>query len=185
MMRHFLLAPIAANPTFMSQYGPLVVALVALLGVLVTLAVNVRRDQVRYRNEREDSYRHDQRTAIAAIAVAGHNFRRECAALINFDQWHARRQSADVATGALLNELTVAKLLVYGASLQEALDGVFKAWDTVCEAVDNLESVRFSPEAERQEAVESLEDSLREFDRLSDILHTVTLNTLKPTVVKI
>lgn len=169
----------------MSQYGPLVAALVALLGVLVTLAINVRRDQVRYRYEREDSYRHDQRTAIAATVVAGHNFRRECAALINFDQWHARRKSADMATGALLNELTVAKLLVHDASLQEALDGVFKAWDTVCEAVDGLERIRFSHEAERQEAVESLEDSLREFDRQSDILHTVTLEALKPTIVKI
>lgn len=178
------MASTAATPTFISQYGPLIAALIALFGALLTLAINVRRDKIRYQTEREDDYRHDQRTAIASIVVAGHNFRRECAALVNLDQWNVRRKSADIATAALLNELTVAKLLVYDASLQEALDGVFNAWDKVCEAVDKLERVRFSHERKQEEAIESLEDSLREFDGQSDILHTVTLRTLKPTIVK-
>jgi hypothetical protein len=159
-------------------------ALVALLGVLVTLLVNVRRDHARYRSEREDDYTRDQRAAIAAIVVAGHNFRRECTALINADQWRTHRESADAAMAALLNELTIAKLLVYDPALQEALDGVFKAWDTVCEAVDKLEAAHLSREVTRDEAIESLKDSLHEFDRHADILHTMTLKALKPTVVK-
>jgi hypothetical protein len=184
MMTNSLLASSVAKPAFIYQYGPLLAALVALSGVLVTLIVNVRRDRIRYRNEREDNYRHDQRNAIAAIVVAGHGFRRECASLVDFDQWQARREAADTAMAGLLNELTVAKLLVHDISLQGALDGVFKAWDVVCEAVDKLEIARVGEKAARGEAVESLEDSLREFDQQSNILHSVTLKTLKPTIVK-
>jgi len=178
-MINFELAAAAATPTFISQYGPLIAALIVLSGALVTLIVNVKR----YRSEREDDYRRDQRAVIAAIVVAGHNFRRECAALVNVDQWHSHREAADAAMATLLNELTVARLLVHDTALQEALDGVFKAWDAVCEAVDRLETERSDRES-ANDAVESLMDSLHEFDRQADILHTVTLKTLKPTVVK-
>ena len=177
------LASTAANPTFISQYGPLIAALIALSGALATLIVNVNRDQGRYRSEREDNYRREQRVAIAAIVVAGHNFRRECTALVNVDQWHSHRESADIAMAALLNELTVAKLLVQDTSLQEALDGVFKAWDAVCEAVDKLETERLASESV-DDAVGLLMDSLHAFDHQADILHTLTLIKLRPTVVK-
>lgn len=183
-MENLLLASSPANQDIISRYGPLLAALVALSGVLVTLIVNVRRDRVRYRNEREDDYRRDQRNAVAAIVVAGHGFRRECASLVDFDQWQSRRESADAATTGLLNELTVAKLLVHDTSLQGALDGVFKAWDTVCEAVDKLEFARLEGVAVREEAVGFLEDSLREFDQHANVLHSVTLKALKPTIVK-
>ena len=72
----------------------------------------------------------------------------------------------------LLNELTVAKLLVHDATLQEALDGVFKAWDAVSEAVDGLEVEHLNRHSTEDEAVERLMESLREFDNQSDILHT-------------
>jgi hypothetical protein len=183
-VRHLILAAATANPTFVSQYGPLIAALIALSGVLITLLINVRRDQERYRSEREDAYRRDQRSAIAAIAVAGHNFRRECTALLNDDEWHAHRESADTATATLLNELTVAKLLVYDADLQEGLDGVFDAWDGVCAAINRLEVERLNRKSARDDAVKSLNDKLEEFDNQSDFLHTITLKRLRPTVVK-
>lgn len=183
-MRHLTLAAATANPTFISQYVPLIAALIALSGVLITLIVNLRHNQERYQSEREDAYRRDQRTAIAAIAVAGHNFRRECTALANDDEWHSHRESADAATAALLNELTVAKLLVYDADLQEALDGVFDAWDGVCAAINRLEAERLNRKSARDDAVKFLNDSLKEFDSQSDSLHTITLKRLRPTVVK-
>jgi hypothetical protein len=94
------------------------------------------------------------------------------------------RESADAATAALLNELTVAKLLVYDADLQEALDGVFDAWDGVCAAINRLEAERLNRKSARDDAVKFLNDSLKEFDSQSDSLHTITLKRLRPTVVK-
>lgn len=180
---YFAIGTTTTNPTFVSQYGPLLAALVALFGVLVTLIVNVRRDHDRYRKERDDDYRRDQRAAIASIVVAGHNFRRECTALLNSDQWYDHRESADAATAALLNELTVAKLLVYDNNLQDALDGVFKAWDDVCESVDRLEGERLNRATDPRNAVASLSESLRHFDHEADALHTITLKKLRPSVV--
>jgi hypothetical protein len=181
---YFAIGTSATNPTFFSQYGPLIAALVALFGVFVTLSVNVKRDRDRYREEREDDYRREQRAAIASIVVAGHNFRRECTALLDADQWYAHRDSADAATAALLNDLTVAKLLIYDNDLQEALDSVFRAWDAVCESVERLEGDRLDQVAAPDSSLTSLTESLHQFDRQADILHTITLKKLRPSVVE-
>jgi hypothetical protein len=178
-------ATMASSPTFASQYGPLIAALIALLGVIVSLTVNGRRDQDRYVNEREDVYRRDQRAAIASIAVAGHNFRRECAALVGADQWEIHREAANVAMATLLNELTVAKLLIYDEDLQAALDSVFKAWDAVCSAVDKLEDEHLGHGSSEADSARILTSKLNDFDTYSDVLHTITLEKLKPTVVKV
>jgi hypothetical protein len=197
----------ATNPTLMSQYGPLLAAGVALIGVLITLFITGRRDQARYRSQREDDearyrsqreddearyrsqredeYRRDQRITIADIAVSGQDFRRECGALVNRDaHWREHRDSAEAAMAGLLNKLTVAKLLVHDLILQGALDGLYTAWEAVAAAVDSVDNT-LSQKLDRQEAVESLEQTLLRFDSEADALYTVALKRLKPTVVDI
>lgn len=42
----------AAGPSVLSQYGPLIAALIALSGAMVTLFVSMKRDDTRYREQR-------------------------------------------------------------------------------------------------------------------------------------
>lgn len=173
----------AVSPTFMSQYGPLLAALVALCGVLVTLAVNGWRDQVRYRSQREDEYRRDQRDAIAAVAVAGHKFRKECAALV--EHGSQIRRSHDVLESArmtLLNELTVARLLIQDPFLRNGLDGVNKAWTALSDAVDMKEQAFLNRELCGQ-ADECLLEALSKFDSATKILYSAAMGSLMPTIV--
>lgn len=181
---HTAAAP-AANSAFISQYGPLLAALVALFGVLITLAVNVRRDQARYRSQREDEYRRDQRNAIAAIAVAGHNFRKECAALVDHDNQIRRgRDLVDPAKMTLLNELTVARLLIQDPILRCGLDEMNSAWTALADALDKKEEAFLNREL-RSEADESMMEALRKFDAATKILYTAAMRRLKPTVAGI
>lgn len=182
-MIYFAQSSSASNPTFISQYGPLIAALVALVGVLITLIVNVRKDQERYRIQREDDYRHDQRTAIAAVAVAGHNVLRECGALETSDNWNDQRAATDDAMAALLNELTVTRLLIHDETLQKLLDSVFNAWDAIDRAMGDIKDSLFN-QLSRQNAVESLREALDKYDIAASKLYTVALDKLKPTVVE-
>lgn len=181
---HFALATPAASPTFMSQYGPLIAALVALFGVLITLTVNVRSNQTRYREQREDDYRRDQRTAVAAIAVAEHNFLRECGALVDLDNWPDHHDSADAAMAALLNELTVTRLLFHDPTLQGCLDDVYTMWDSVSKAMDALEDAFLNYQQNWQKAAASLQETLDGFHVATSELYTAALDKLKPTVVE-
>ena len=182
-MMYLALAALA-NPTFISQYGPLIAALVVLSGALTTLIVNVTRDRERYRSQREDDYRRDQRIAIAAIAVAGHNFRRECGAIVDLDSWSHHRRLADAAMATLLNELTVARLLIHDLTLQGALDSVNDAWKATADALDEVEDAILNQIPPRQ-AFESLVEGLRKFDAGANVLYTAALEKLKPTVVQV
>jgi hypothetical protein len=194
-MIYLAAASSSANPSFISQYGPLLAAAVALLGVLVGLHVNGKRDikryqnqrrddEARYRSQREDDYLREQRIAIADIAVAGQDFRRECGMLVSRDQWREHRDPAEAATAALLSKLTVAKLLIHDLVLQGALDGLFTAWESVGESMDEVNNAFFNQQTGKQEAVESLEAALLRFDAEADILYTAALKRLKPTVVE-
>lgn len=181
-----VLAAAEAQPTFVSQYGPLIAALIALIGVLVTLTVNVKRDQARYRSQREDDYRRDQRSAIAAVAVGVHNLCTECellADLDNLSHWRQRRDSVYAAKTGLLNELTVAGLLIYNPTLQGALDDVLLAWEAVSNALDEIENACLNPNGAGRAAFDHLEEVLPQLGAAADVLHTTTLGQLMPSVV--
>ena len=172
----------ASNPTLMTQYGPLAAALVALLGVLITLAINGRRDHRRYRNQREDEYRRDQRDTVAAIAVAGHNFRKECVALVGYDMQIRRvRDLIEPARLTLLNDLTVARLLIQNPILQGGLDEVNSALNSLDDALDKKEEA-FANRDLGKEADEALLEALRKFDAATKILYTGAMRELKPTI---
>jgi hypothetical protein len=172
----------ATSPTFISQYGPLMAALVALTGVLLTLAINVKRDHARYRSQREDEYRRDQRNAIAAIAIAGHKFRRECAVLVDRDSSMRRsRDLVDPAMMSLLNELTVARLLIQDPVIRGGLDEVNNAWIALADALDKKEEALVNRGLHAQ-ADELLLEALRKFDAATKILYTATMQKLRPTI---
>jgi hypothetical protein len=176
-------APTPASPTFISQYGPLLAALVALCGVLITLTVSGWRDGVRYRSQREDEYRKDQRDAIAAVAVAGHKFRKECVAVVGSDNLIRHNFDPDLESArlSLLNELTVARLLIQDPVIRAGLDGVYQAWKALSDALD-MKKEAFTNRALRGSADDLLEKAFDKFDSETAILYTAAMGILMPTV---
>ena len=136
----------AAGSSVLSQYGPLIAALIALSGAMVTLFVSMKRDDTRYREQREDDYRRDQRIAIADVAVTVHNLQAECELLANDGHWHNHLDSAHAAKGELLNKLTVASLLIHSRNLQGVLDDVYIAWQVVDKVLNEMRSHAVSQE---------------------------------------
>jgi hypothetical protein len=164
----------------------LIAALIALSGVLATLIVNVRRDEARYKIQREDEYRNSQRTAIVSVCVSAFTFRREYEALANPDLWdrdYRRARSltaADNVATTFLNELTIAKFALEDPVLHGALDDMYRGWESVLTHVDRAEEAFMTQALERREAVESIREGLRQFDATLGILQTVALQRLKP-----
>lgn len=174
-------APTPASPTFISQYGPLLAALVALCGVLITLTVSGWRDGMRYRSQREDEYRKDQRDAIAAVAVAGHKFRKECVAVVGSDNLIRHNPDLESARLSLLNELTVARLLIQNPVIREGLDGVHQAWKALSDALD-VKKEAFTNRAPQGLGDDLLEKAFDKFDSETAILYTAAMGILMPTV---
>jgi|SRR5664280_1478477 hypothetical protein len=182
----------AADPTFVSQYGPLIAALIALAGAMTTLVVSGHREERRRRAQAEDEYRREQRQAVAAIAVAAHEFRRNTAPLADpfrltqegYESATRLREETESASADLLNTLTVARLLVHDAELQGALDALLDAW-----SLSNSE-IRATFTAflhERPQlmsaAIERLADSWQTFDDATTDLHEKSLTILAPLIV--
>lgn len=174
----------AASPTLISQYGPLIAAVIALLGVWSGLILNGRRDRRRYQNEREDDYRRDQRAAIAALVVAGHNYSRECGTLADDPRdWDQQHRPADDALSALLTELTLAKLLIHRKDLQAALRSMQEAWEATARAMNEMETaVREHQSIGRDQAAESLSRALAKYDEAKNEVYTLAQDNLQPTV---
>lgn len=169
-----------AGSTFLSQYGPLIAALIVLSGAMVTLFVNVKRDDTRYRDQREDDYRRDQRIAIADVAVAVHNLQAECELLANDGHWRNHLDSADAAKGELLNKLTVASLLIHSRNLQGVLDDVYRAWEAVDKVLNEIRSCAVSQGEGRRELAHSLNRALDQLADAADVLHTQAFESLRP-----
>ena len=85
------------------------------------------------------------------------------------------------AMATLLNELTVARLLISGSTLQGVLDDVSRALKAVGTAVDQVDLL-ITREPVRQKAIESLKQGLHDFDIATQELYTAALDGLKPTV---
>lgn len=185
-MMYLALTSSSANPTLISQYGPLIAAVIALFGVWSGLILNGRRDRRRDGTEREDDYRRAQRAAIAALVVAGHNYSRECSTLADDPrEWDKQQRPADDALAALLTELTLAKLLIHRKDLQVALQSVQEAWEATAKAMNEMEAaVREHQPITRDEAAESLRIALVKYDKAKNELYTLAQDNLQPTVAE-
>jgi hypothetical protein len=145
------------------------------------LTVSGWRDGLRYRSQREDEYRKDQRDAIAAVAVAGHKFRKECVAVVGSDNLIRHSLDLESARLSLLNELTVARLLIQNPVIREGLDGVHQAWKALSDALDTKKEA-FTNRALRGSADDLLEKAFDKFDSETAILYTAAMGILMPTV---
>ena len=183
-MIYLALTDASANPTLISQYGPLIAAVIALFGVWSGLILNGRRDRRRYQNEREDDYRRDQRAAIAALVVAGHNYSRECSTLADDPRdWDKQHRPADDALAALLTQLTLAKLLIHRKDLQAALQSMQEAWEATAKAMNEMEAaVRSHQTIARDQAADSLIMALVKYDETKNEVYTLAQGNLQPTV---
>jgi hypothetical protein len=182
----------AADPTFVSQYGPLIAALIALAGAMTTLVVGGHREERRRRAQSEDEYRREQRQAVAAIAVAPHEFRRNTAALADrfrlthegYEAATRLREEAESSSADLLNTLTVARLLVHDAELQGALDALLDAWSLSNSELRETFTAFWEGRPQLMSAaIERLAASWQTFDDATTNLHEKSLTLLAPLVV--
>ncbi|WUI01507.1 hypothetical protein OHR68_06705 [Spirillospora sp. NBC_00431] len=109
--------PLAAEAPLVQQWAPIAGAALVFAGAMVTLLFTLKREDRRNRQQREDDHKKDQRVAIAEIAVAAHEYRK-------------KRMSAD-APQAMLNKLTIARLIIYDPALQKDLDELFQSWQAL------------------------------------------------------
>ena len=177
-----------------AQLLPLLAALIALAGVATTLYVTGKRDRSRFAAIREDDYRREQRTAVAAVATAAQRFRRDAGALgdpsrylrLDFAGMTELKNAAESASLETLTTLTVARLLVHDYELQGALDGLFSAWSEANASLTECVGYFWDelPEEMTREAA-VLQQKLRDFGDRAAVLQSIALDTLKPTVVEL
>lgn len=188
-----MLEPVA-QPTFLQQWGPLLAASMALLGALITLLVNARRDSKRYQLQREDDYRREQRQALASVMATAHVYRRNTSRLAAPDRWSnggragflALREQAHEGATDLLNALSIARLVVHGPALQDALDQLF-VWLTESRARGDALADAYETGASqvvKDERSASLDAAWTDFSNAVGILQSLALDELRPTIVK-
>lgn len=178
--------------TTLQQFAPLIAAVIALVGVAATIVVNGRRESARYSAAREDDYRREQRQAIAAVAVSAHRFGRELNCFDESGRWMrasyeralALQDSVENAILDLLNQLTVARLLVHSEKLQTAIDALYMQWSVTSEHADDALSAFWAhDETGATASVLTIRDSLTTVSTAASRLHSVALKELRPTIV--
>ena len=182
-MTHHIIAGSATNPTFISQYGPLIAALVALTGVLITLIVNARRDRARYQASGKTTTDAINESPLRPLPLLATTFAGSA------EHWLISPPGVIIATLRtmlwlrLLNELTVARLLIHDPTLQGGLNHVNDAWKEIAKALDEMEDSFLNQQPPTQ-TVELLVEALNKFDAAANILYTAALEKLKPTVAE-
>ncbi len=175
------------QPTLLMQFGPLLAATIALAGVALTLFITGRREHARNLMQREDDYRREQRTAVAAVAVAAHEYQQAGGLLCAPSGWQAeshdrhkeRWEAAEAASTQLLNALTVARLIVHGPALQRSIDDLFTQWQATHGLLQEMVSLSWeggAPAGNREAAWVW-------FNAAASNLQSVALDELRPTVV--
>ena len=133
----------ADSPTFIAQYGPLLAALVALTGVLITLFVAGRRSERDSKIRREDEYRSAVRAAVVSVLSAARTFYQEGGELadprrfihLGYEGATELRNRADQAISTLSTTLIEARLLALDRELQKALDDVVGDFEAAARVV--------------------------------------------------
>ena len=84
----------------------------------------------------------------------------------------------------LLNQLTLARLLIYDPDLQHVLDDLAACYWDIAKTVERIVSPSAAPMAVTKREAEPLYANLQAFDVARQELYTQALNRLKPTVVE-
>lgn len=182
----------STSPTLLQQFGPMIAATIALLGAMIALAVGGRREERRNRISREDDYRREQRQALADVLVAAQIYRREAEFLGRVESWVSSDYSratdmkdrVDQAMGEVLNKLTVARLIVHGATMQDTLDNAFVGWQRTSVHIQPIVDAFFAGRhKEMVEEIAALDAAWPAFSDAMGALQSVALSELKPTIV--
>ena len=125
---------------------------------------------------------------------AAHVYRRDTSRLTAPDRWSmggragvlALRERAHEGATDLLNALSIARLVVHGPALQDALDRLFvqltksrSHGDALADAYDSAAS-----KAIRDECCASLDAAWTDFSSAVGVLQSVALDELRPTVIR-
>ncbi len=138
-----LTAVVAVDPPVLTQYGPLIAALIALAGALITLIVTGRRSRRESLQQREDDYRKDARAAVAATLMEARRFQRlgwVCSdpnyfTGLGLEGAKRLRDQTDDSMLALSQALIALRLLVFDAQLHKQLDDLLYMYDAAAEVV--------------------------------------------------
>ncbi|WP_147301133.1 hypothetical protein [Citricoccus muralis] len=181
----------STGSTILQQFGPMIAATIALIGAMIALWVNGRREEQRNRTAREDDFRREQRQAFADVLTTAHTYRREAELLGTMDSWlhsdhpstTAMKDRVDQASGELLNKLTVARLIVHGPTLQGALDDAFIAFQNTRGSIQPIVDAYSSGRSEDMTgAIAALDVAWPPFSKAMAVLQSVALSELRPTI---
>lgn len=178
---------------------PVAAAIVALAGVALTLYVTGRREhrrlaveQEHIRNDKLDAFNGEQRSAIAAVLASAQTYQREVGhagnheLLVRRDEPFARQvvESADATRGQMLNDLTVARLLIHDVRLQDALDLLFGQWSNTGSIFVQFYEAFWAADSDRVllKSVE-LREAWPAFQTAASSLQSIALDLLRPTVL--
>lgn len=176
-------------PTLIQQYGPLLAALIALLGALVTLRATARRERRKDFNQREDKYRDDARAAVSGVLASATQFARYGRVLSVRWRWvrlgyadaSKLAETTETAMKELNQALVTAQLLVAEEDVGKLLCDLDNAADDAADLVHSALDAFWDNAAPRRDEDEAPAIWSR-FDSSCRALRDATLQTLRPTV---
>ena len=176
-------------PTFIAQYGPLLAAGIALIGVMLTLFITTVRGRAEVRLAREDAYRGEARTVLAVLLTTAKEFQRNGLVMSRFSRWAVLgyerattvADSTEAAMKDMQQQLVIASLLLTDDALQRELDRLTDCTDRVAEVIH--ESVDSFWEARApSELVGEADKRWEEFATACVDLQCAGLRLLRPTI---
>lgn len=182
----------AASPSIIQQYGPLIAAVIALLGVLVTLAVTTTRERRKDALAREDAYRSTARAAVADVLAAATRLIRYGQVMSDQSRWAElsyamateSMERADEAMKELQQHLVTSRLLIVEDELVATLDKLHEAFDecaaAIHDAVDAFWTGSPSPHSE-----DTVTARWQQFSDEAATLMATATEHLRPTIKKL
>lgn len=160
----------------------------ALLGVLATLLVTVRRGDKEARVAREDAYRDAARTVVVELLVAANEFQRYGLVLSDPAQWAALgydrssaiAESTEQAMKALHQRLATASLLLTDEELQLDLESLEAATQRAAALVHNTVDSFWA--GKRPSSLRDADETWRSYAAASDQLRGDALRLLRPMI---
>ncbi len=172
----------------LTQYGPVIAAGIALVGVLVTLAVTTSRGRREALIAREDAYRQSARAVVVDLLVAANEFQRHGRVMSSAQGWvglsyeHATEfaDSTEASMKALDQKLSTATLMLTDEKLQQDLVDLESRFERVAYIVH--ETIDAFWGARQPNGVDDVDRSWAEYSRACFKLRDDSARLLRPTI---
>jgi hypothetical protein len=171
------------------EYGPVLAAVIALAGAIITLFVTTSRARREWNVAREDSYRADARAELAKLLTAARDFHRHGRAMSDTEHWV--RLGADRATALadstensmqrVQESLVTAGLLLTDRPLQDALRRLQAAADSAAAVIHEVVD-SFWESREPKSFVAERSERWTEYVAACDELYSLGLDLLRPSI---